>query len=40
MKVLLKKHIVNENKIVEIKLERYLLENLNHPFLVKLHCAF
>ena len=40
IKILKKDQLVNENKIKPILSERSVLEQLNHPFLVKLHWAF
>lgn len=40
IKILKKDQLVNENKIKPILSERAVLQQLNHPFLIKLHWAF
>jgi serine/threonine protein kinase len=40
LKVLKKKIIIKRKQIDHTKTERYVLEKLNHPFIVKLHFAF
>ncbi len=40
MKILNKEEIIKKNQIKHTKLERLLLEKLNHPFLAKLHFSF
>lgn len=40
MKILKKSKIIREKKIKPILSERAVLEQLDHPFIVKLHWAF
>jgi len=40
LKILKKKYIIKKKQIDHTKTERYVLEKLNHPFIVKLHFAF
>lgn len=40
MKVLRKDMIKLDNKVEQIMTERRILENVNHPFIVKMHSAF
>lgn len=40
MKVLFKDKIANKNLMKYVTSERNILSTLNHPFLIKLHCAF
>lgn len=40
MKTLKKDMILRKNQMQNTKVERMILERLNHPFIVKLHYAF
>ena len=40
IKILRKDQLINENAIKPILSERRVLEQLDHPFLIKLHWAF
>ena len=40
MKVLKKQHVVKRKQVEHTKTERSVLGSINHPFIVKLHCAF
>ena len=40
MKTLKKDMILRKNQTTNTKVERMILERLNHPFIVKLHYAF
>jgi serine/threonine protein kinase len=40
VKVLDKKHIVKENKVEQVKVERNVLNDLDHPLIIKLFCTF
>jgi len=40
MKTLKKDMILRKNQTTNTKVERMILERLNHPFIVKLHFAF
>ncbi len=40
MKVLKKHHVVKRKQVEHTKTERSVLGSINHPFIVKLHCAF
>ena len=40
MKILKKEEIIKQNQVKHTKIERLLLEKLDHPFLAKLHFSF
>jgi serine/threonine protein kinase len=40
IKVLRKDHLIKRNQVVHTKTERFVLETLDHPFIIKLHYAF
>lgn len=40
MKVVSKKHIVDQDKVDMIISERKILSTIDHPYIVSLHCAF
>ena len=40
LKILKKAHIIARNQVEHTKAERKILENIDHPFLMKLHFAF
>eukprot|EP00698_Gefionella_okellyi_P020003 TRINITY_DN6222_c0_g1_i1.p1 TRINITY_DN6222_c0_g1~~TRINITY_DN6222_c0_g1_i1.p1 ORF type:complete len:445 (-),score=55.27 TRINITY_DN6222_c0_g1_i1:64-1398(-) len=40
IKVLNKKHIIKESKVEQVKLERNILNMLDHPNIIKLYCTF
>lgn len=40
MKILNKSYIEEKNQKVHTKAERYILENMDSPFIVQLHYAF
>jgi serine/threonine protein kinase len=40
MKILDKEYIKTKKQVVHTKAERYILENLTHPFILQLHYAF
>ncbi len=40
MKVLKKKYIIEKNQENNIMMEKNILSSIDHPFLVKMYCAF
>lgn len=40
IKVLQKARVLRENKVNEVKMEKHILQLLNHPFIIRLFCTF